>query len=282
LVPPFLSSRVDSNLAVVGDVVVQTGGLYLENHSLYTGGRCIVGNTHELPLPRAGQGCGDAVTVTVPSKLPVFSTIEAHDGAITSRIAVAHHAALIGIFSSTLSCMAKAKVVTDLMHLSTHIVAPLVVVHRQVAVDIRISNPRPCGPRRQAKHHVIERGGQSSKNLRECSGHCVPDDAVRNPSDSLRDVYLVDTICSTAVCSWSESELVVGTCLVLRDKVHRVASSTKDRIGNLSHGTGSRCIGRLDPDNEDGPVANARSSAAPVVTISLSVGVSIAIVALAS
>jgi hypothetical protein len=111
--------------------------------------------------------------------------------------------------------MAEAKVVSNLVHLSTYIVAPLVVVDGQVAVNVCICNPRPGRSWGQAQHHVIKRGGQASKRLSKCSCHCIPDNAIRHSGHCLRDGYLINTICDTSVRSWGKSELVIGTRFVL-------------------------------------------------------------------
>ena len=89
--------------------------------------------------------------------------------------------------------MGQTNVVTDLVHLSTRIVAPLIVVHRQIPIDVGVGDPSTAGARGEALHDIVELSRAAPQRCIRGRLDSITDHAIVDTSDGLTDGDLVDT-----------------------------------------------------------------------------------------
>jgi len=98
LVPAFLGARVRPYFAVKRDVVIRgEPGVELEQHDVGREGVgvLVIDLPDEASGPAAVGPVEDVLAGGVPSQLPGFRPVKAHDGTIVLTVGEPHHARLI-------------------------------------------------------------------------------------------------------------------------------------------------------------------------------------------
>ena len=106
---------------------------------------------------------------------------------------VSHHTGLVRILRGAFAGVGQTNVVTDLMELSTGIVAPLVVVHRQIPIDVGVGDPSTAGARGEALHDIVELPRAAPQRCIRGRLDSITDCAIGHTGDGLTDGDLVDT-----------------------------------------------------------------------------------------
>src|SRR5210317_2186404 len=106
------------------------------------------------------------------------------------------------------------------MHLNRNIVAPVVVEHTQIPVDICVANPATASAGRQTEHDMIELTLHSTKSRVTCGHNSVSDNTISRSRDSVTNSNFVHSIgyvnsSSRGLASGIDFKRSIGACKVL-------------------------------------------------------------------
>ena len=108
---------------------------------------------------------------------------------------VSHHTGLVRILRGAFAGVGQTNVVTDLMELSTGIVAPLVVVHRQIPIDVGVGDPATVGARGEALHDVVKLALHVAELYIASISNGIADDTILGADDvGIGYIYGGDTV----------------------------------------------------------------------------------------
>ena len=140
----------------------------------------------------------------------------------------------------------------NLVHLATGIVAPQIVVHRQIPVDVGVGYPPTVGTWREALHDIVKLILHVAELYIASISDGITDDTILGTGDRVLDAYGRNTAVDAVSRSGFENELAMATGGVLALEVDGIAARSEDFVANDSRAGACRCVSCFHSKSEDG------------------------------